>query len=57
MAELVSEMAGLLWRLERNGYIQTFDDDSEGECEHFRHQARDCVRRARDVLGLPPFPG
>jgi hypothetical protein len=52
---LIEELSKILWHLERKGYIQTFDQDQEGEVENLRHIGRDAVRRARIRLGLPPL--
>lgn len=52
-AELIEELSKILWKLECHGYIQTFEQDEEGDVDHLRHLARDAVRRARIRLGLP----
>lgn len=52
-AALIELLSKILWKLEKNGFIQTYDEEAEADVEHLRHLARDAVCRARIRLGLP----
>lgn len=48
LEEAANTLAGVFWRLERYGYIQTFDEAEEGQCAHWKaigHEAMEEVRR------------
>lgn len=46
--ELIHELAGVLWRLEKYGYIgNEVDDDERGQCDHWREIGRLAVEVAR----------
>ena len=38
-------MAGLLFRLNKYGYIQTFDEESESDCDNLSSLSHDSVKR------------
>lgn len=54
VTDVLTDMAGVLWRLLRNGYVsaETSDDECYSECEHLRNMAHDTLDRARLVLGV-----
>ena len=42
--------AGLLWRLEQGGYIQTTDQAAEAELQYWREIGRGVVKQATQLL-------
>lgn len=56
-AALIELLSKILWKLEKNGFIQTYDEEAEADVEHLRNLSRDAIRRSRIRLGLPPLKG
>ena len=41
---------GLLWRLIDHGYIQTFNDELENQCDHLKNMAVDLLKKHKPGL-------
>lgn len=50
LRELLNTAAGLLYRLEQYHYINTDDDESEAQLDHWRDIGRTVVKQARTLL-------
>lgn len=53
LAEAADLLAGVVWRLGEYGYIQTFDESEQGQCDHWRDIASDAVAEVRRLLATP----
>lgn len=53
LAEAAALLAGAVWRMNKYGYIQTFDESEEGQCNHWRDIAVDAVEKIRGLLAPP----
>lgn len=54
LKEQLNIAAGLLFRLEKYGYINTYDDESQSQVDHFRGIGMQVVKDARRLLDMEP---
>lgn len=55
LKEIVHLLAGSLWRLDKYGYINAYEEADEAQCAHFLDIAREEVNRASELFNLRPI--
>jgi hypothetical protein len=56
LKEAAGTLAGAFFRLDKYGYIQTNNDEEEGQCKHWRDIGRRAMDQIRSILNRTAHP-